>query len=125
MDLKESIVDFGGLNLQKVQWTFASTMKYCPHFYIVRGGHDFTAFLKTVEYLRKFGVEGFFYKRSGIYLYLGDYWKIWTMGAAIKITTIINIAYRGNTLENRYCKYSELEKNPNVSNIFERNNEQV
>ena len=117
--LRNKIIEYGGLDLGIVKWTYAKTMPDCPHFYIVKKPDIEKTFEKTVEYLRTFGCTDYFYDKSGIYLYLGIYWKIWTMGAPIKETTIINIAYRGNNLSNKYSKFSAEEKNPNECNIFE------
>ncbi len=72
-------------------WTFAKTMPFAPHEYIVK--HKCTLTAEEFEYFitiqREYGVKERWGKYNNLYLYIDDY-KYWTMGAPIEETTVIN-----------------------------------
>lgn len=78
-------------------WTFAKSMKYIPHWYVVRDRFkNDEDFVFMVEYIRQYGVKEKFGKREFIYFYLNGF-KYWTMGHPINLdgkphTIIINRA---------------------------------
>ena len=83
--------------IARCQWTFAKTMPWAPHEYIVRGkcplaDEDFVYF---VNMQREHGVKEHWGKYFHPYLYIDDY-KYWTMGAPIEETIIINRAKVAN-----------------------------
>ena len=77
----------------RCQWTFAKTMQFAPHEYIVREKCPLTTdeFEYFVEMQRLYGVKERWGKYNNPYLYIDDY-KYWTMGAPIEETTVINRA---------------------------------
>ena len=79
--------------IARCEWTFAKTMPWCPHEYIVRGKCPFTddEFVHFVSMQREYGVKEHWGKYYFPYLYIDDY-KYWTMGAPIEETIIINRA---------------------------------
>ncbi|MBO4443679.1 MAG: hypothetical protein J5814_02775 [Bacteroidaceae bacterium] len=83
--------------IARCQWTFAKTMPFAPHEYIVRGKCPLTEeeFLYFVDMQRRFGKEERWGRYNFPYLYIDDY-KYWTMGAPYEETTVINRA-RVNT----------------------------
>ncbi|MGB6867217.1 MAG: hypothetical protein WBE11_16145 [Candidatus Aminicenantaceae bacterium] len=87
--------------INNTQWTFAKTYADTwPHHYIVRDRVDEKLFVKTVEHIRRFGYEGWFYKMKITY-FDEDGLVYWTMGAPIDETTIINRCPKENTYEYR------------------------
>ena len=79
--------------IARCQWTFAKTMPWAPHEYIVRGkcplaDEDFVYF---VNMQREHGVKEHWGKYFHPYLYIDDS-KYWTMGAPIEETIIMNRA---------------------------------
>lgn len=74
-------------------WTFAKSMPFAPHEYIVREKCPLTTeeFEYFVNMQREHGVKERWGKYNNPYLYIDDY-KYWTMGAPIKETTVINRA---------------------------------
>ena len=88
------------LNYQKLremiarcQWTFAKTMPFAPHEYIVKDKCSLSEeeFEYFVNMQRRHGVKEQWGKYNNPYLYIDDY-KYWTMGAPIEETTVINRA---------------------------------
>lgn len=79
--------------IARCQWTFAKTMPWAPHEYIVRGKCPLTEeeFLYFIDMQRHFGVEERWGKYVLPYLYIDDN-KYWTMGAPCEETTVINRA---------------------------------
>ena len=82
------------------KWTFAKTMPFAPHEYIVKdkcplASEEFEYF---VNIQREYGVNERWGKYILPYLYINDY-KYWTMGAPIEETTVINRA-RVNAVNN-------------------------
>lgn len=74
-------------------WTYAKTMAWCPHEYIVRDRcSDLETFVKLVKHIRKYGYQQFFYKKEMTYFKIGNM-KYWSMGAPVSETTIINRAF--------------------------------
>ena len=89
-----------GLNYEKLrsmiarcEWTFAKTMPFAPHEYIVKEKCPLTTdeFEYFVNMQREHGVKEHWGKYNNPYLYIDDY-KYWTMGAPIEETTVINRA---------------------------------
>ena len=77
----------------RCQWTFAKTMPFAPHEYIVKdrcplAKEEFEYF---VEMQRQYGIKERWGKYNNPYLYVDDY-KYWTMGAPLEETTVINRA---------------------------------
>ena len=74
-------------------WTFAKTMPWCPHEYIVRGNCPLTTdeFDYFVHMQREHGVKEQWGKYYHPYLYIDNY-KYWTMGAPVEETRVINRA---------------------------------
>lgn len=79
--------------IARCQWTFAKTMPFAPHEYIVRGNCPLSdeEFVYFVEMQRQYGVKEKWGKYNNNYLYIGDY-KYWTMGAALEETKVMNRA---------------------------------
>ena len=79
--------------IARCQWTFAKTMPWAPHEYIVRGKCPLTEeeFLYFIDMQRRFGVKEHWGKYFNPYLYIDDY-KYWTMGAPVEETIIMNRA---------------------------------
>ncbi|MBQ3628049.1 MAG: hypothetical protein II947_03340 [Bacteroidaceae bacterium] len=77
----------------RCKWTFAKTMPFAPHEYIVRDKCPLTdeEFVYFVDMQRRFGVKERWGKYNNPYLYIDDY-KYWTMGAPIEETKVINRA---------------------------------
>ena len=79
--------------IARCEWTFAKTMPFAPHEYIVRQKCPLTTeeFEYFVNMQREYGVKERWGKYNHSYLYIDDY-KYWTMGAPIEETTVINRA---------------------------------
>ena len=79
--------------IARCEWTFAKSMPFAPHEYIVRDKCPLTEeeFVYFVDMQRRFGVNEHWGKYYNPYLYIDDY-KYWTMGAPIKETTVMNRA---------------------------------
>jgi hypothetical protein len=79
--------------IARCQWTFAKTMPFAPHEYIVRDKCPLTdgEFVYFVDMQRRFGVKERWGKYNHPYLYVDDY-KYWTMGDPYENTIIINRA---------------------------------
>lgn len=79
--------------IARCHWTFAKTMPWAPHEYIVRGKCPLTEeeFLYFIDMQRRFGVEERWGKNVLPYLYIDDY-KYWTMEAPYEKTIVINRA---------------------------------
>lgn len=96
--------------ISRCRWTFAKTMPWAPHEYIVRGKCPLTEeeFLYFIDMQRRFGTHERWNNYNLPYLYIDNY-KYWTMGASYDETIVINRAKTdvlGDTLS--FC--SELEK---------------
>jgi hypothetical protein len=81
----------------QVQWTFAKTMPWAPHEYIVRRNVENDKFVGLVKLIREQGER----RKWGLYrnTYLDiDEWSYWTMGAPIPVTIIINRARTGEPM---------------------------
>lgn len=74
-------------------WTFAKSMPFAPHEYIVKDKCALTKeeFEYFVNMQREHGVKERWGRYNNVYLYIDDY-KYWTMGAPIEETTVINRA---------------------------------
>lgn len=82
------------LILEESEWTFAKTMPWIPHWYILRKNFNNVFFDKMVEALRAYGIDEIFGKKNPKtyrYFYANGY-KYWTMGNPINETTVINKA---------------------------------
>ena len=79
--------------IARCQWTFAKTMPWCPHEYIVRGKSPLTEeeFLYFIEMQRSYGKVERWGRYITPYLYIDDY-KYWTMGAPVEETLVMNRA---------------------------------
>jgi hypothetical protein len=89
--------------VDSLTWTFAKTMPFIPHFYIVRDRHlDSERFEALVRYLRSHGQPGRWGSRPRstvldegriieglIYCDLGEQ-RYWTMGWPIDEETVVN-----------------------------------
>lgn len=77
--------------IARCEWTFAKTMPFAPHEYIVRDRCPLTdeEFVYFVSMQREHGVKERWGKYNHPYLYIDDY-KYWTMGAPMEETTVIN-----------------------------------
>lgn len=75
------------------KWTFAKSMPFAPHEYIVKEKCPLTTneFEYFVNMQREHGVKERWGKYNNPYLYIDDY-KYWTMGAPLEETTVINRA---------------------------------
>ena len=79
--------------IARCEWTFAKTMPFAPHEYIVKercplSDEEFEYF---VNMQREHGIRERWGKYNNPYLYIDDY-KYWTMGAPLEDTTVINRA---------------------------------
>ena len=101
--------------ISRCQWTYAKTMPWAPHEYIVRGKCPLTdeEFLYFIDAQRKHGIYEIWGRYNLPYLYIDDY-KYWTMGDTYENTTIINRA-----------KVSVLDDAINLCKEIERIREQV
>jgi hypothetical protein len=78
--------------IEESTWTYAKSMPFLPHWYIVRDRVDNKKFVEFVLYIRKYGVDRpFGKKRMFRYLDIGEF-TYWTMGNPLIETTIINRA---------------------------------
>ena len=88
-------IDFDKLRsmISRCEWTFAKTMPFAPHEYIVKEKCPLTTdeFEYFINMQREYGVKERWGKYNNPYLYIDDY-KYWTMGAPIEETTVINRA---------------------------------
>lgn len=77
--------------IARCEWTFAKTMPFAPHEYIVKDKCPLTTeeFEYFVSMQREHGVKERWGKYNHPYLYIDDY-KYWTMGAPMEETTVIN-----------------------------------
>lgn len=79
--------------IDRCGWTFAKSMPFAPHEYIVKDKCALTKeeFEYFVNMQREYGVKERWGRYNNSYLYIDDY-KYWTMGAPIEETTVINRA---------------------------------
>ena len=79
--------------IARCEWTFAKSMPFAPHEYIVRNKCPLTddEFVYFVEMQRQFGKKERWGKYNNPYLYIDGY-KYWTMGAPMDDTKVINRA---------------------------------
>lgn len=93
MLIKKRFMDIERLRvfIARCEWTFAKTMPFAPHEYIVKDKCPLTTeeFEYFVNMQREHGVEERWGKYNNPYLYIDDY-KYWTMGAPLEDTTVIN-----------------------------------
>ena len=90
-----SVLDYDKLRemIARCEWTFAKTMPFAPHEYIVKERCPLSAeeFEYFVNMQREHGIRERWGKYNNPYLYVDDY-KYWTMGAPLEDTTVINRA---------------------------------
>jgi len=93
MKSKELSTDELRSMISRCGWTFAKTMPFAPHEYIVKDKCPLTTeeFEYFVSMQREHGVKERWGKYNHPYLYIDDY-KYWTMGAPMEETTVINRA---------------------------------
>ena len=96
--------------IARCEWTFAKTMPFAPHEYIVKdkcplAAEDFEYF---VNMQREHGVKERWGKYNNPYLYIDDY-KYWTMGAPIEETTVINRA-KVHVLKETITLYEDIKR---------------
>lgn len=96
--------------IARCEWTFAKTMPFAPHEYIVRDGCPLTdeEFVYFVDMQRRFGVKERWGKYNNPYLYIDDY-KYWTMGASYDETTVINRA-KACVVDDAHIQYEGMKE---------------
>lgn len=94
-----SLEDFAAF-VERVEWTYAKTMPYHPHFYTLRKkarrlGLE-AEFESAARFIRENGYQQRFGNAEYIYFDLeddqGTTWQYWTMGAPYQRTILINRA---------------------------------
>jgi len=78
-----------------LEWTYAKTMPYCPHSYVVASRSPLTHddFVRAARVIHTFGQPAKFYRRTSIYLTSRDRTvKWWTMDCVLASTDLINQA---------------------------------
>ena len=76
--------------LESHTWTFAKTMPWIPHWYIVRKeSKNEEIFELVVDFIQKNGIPFVFGRKTYIILIYKGF-RYWTMGFPPKETTIIN-----------------------------------
>ena len=75
--------------IKRYDWTFAKTMPWCPHWYVVRRNVDNDKFVGFVKLIRAEGEIRPWGRYRHTYLDIDGY-QYWTMGAPIANTIIIN-----------------------------------
>ncbi len=70
-------------------WQLASTMPYNPHEYVLREWTDRKNFQLVVLHLREHGIE-YVFGKSEYVQYEADGAGMWTMGAPLEVTVLIN-----------------------------------
>ena len=96
--------------IARCEWTFAKSMPFAPHEYIVKDKCPLTT--EEFEYFvimqREHGVKERWGKYNNPYLYIDDY-KYWTMGAPLEDTTVINRA-KACVVNDMHQLYEEMNK---------------
>ena len=94
----------------RCEWTFAKTMPFAPHEYIVKDKCPLTTeeFESFVNMQREHGVKERWGKYNNPYLYIDDY-KYWTMGAPLEETTVINRA-KASAVNDVHLLYEGINK---------------
>ena len=92
-DMEHIIYDKLRSMIARCEWTFAKTMPFAPHEYIVKEKCPLTTeeFEYFVNMQREHGVKERWGKYNNPYLYIDDY-KYWTMGAPVEETIVMNRA---------------------------------
>ena len=106
--------------IARCKWTFAKSMPFAPHEYIVREKCPLTTeeFEYFVNMQREHGVKERWGKYNNPYLYIDDY-KYWTMGAPIEETTVINRA-KASAVNDVHQLYEGINKgNTSMSYVDE------
>ena len=96
--------------IARCEWTFAKSMPFAPHEYIVKDKCPLTAeeFECFVIMQREHGVKERWGKYNNPYLYIDDY-KYWTMGAPLEDTTVINRA-KASAVNDVHLLYKGINK---------------
>lgn len=85
---RETVIEF----LESHKWTFAKTMPWNPHFWIVKDkSRNVQEFEDVAEWIQKNGEPYWFFKTIYKCFYYNGF-RYWTMGNPPKETTIINRA---------------------------------
>ena len=90
MEIDKKYADF----IKRQTWTFASTMKNTPHWYIVKARLSYSdkkIFEEFVQYIRDVGTPARYWGYHFPYLHYDGFYY-WTMGSPIPDTKIINRA---------------------------------
>ena len=100
--------------IARCEWTFAKTMPFAPHEYIVKGRCPLSdeEFEYFVNMQREHGIREKWGKYNNPYLYVDDY-KYWTMGAPLEDTTVINRA--------KACVVNDVHQLNEETKIMEKN----
>ena len=96
--------------IARCEWTFAKTMPFAPHEYIVKEKCPLATdeFEYFVNMQREHGVKERWGKYNNSYLYIDDY-KYWTMGAPLGETTVINRA-KASSVNDVHQLYEGIHK---------------
>ena len=108
------------------EWTFAKSMPFAPHEYIVKDRCPLTKdeFEYFVNMQREHGVKERWGKYNNPNLYIDDY-KYWTMGAPLEDTTVINRA-KANAVNDVHQLYEGINKgDTTMSHVDEYIHEQL
>ena len=92
LDIPEETLAAIRSTIEAGTWTFASSMPWIPHFYVVRGKTlPYNLFVKLAIWVRHYGYDA--NHGYGVHRYLDvDGLRYWTMGAPLYETTILNRA---------------------------------
>ena len=105
--------------IARCKWTFAKTMPFAPHEYIVKGRCPLAddEFEYFVNMQRQHGVKERWGKYNNPYLYIDDY-KYWTMGDLLEVTTVINRA-KACVVDDVHELYEGISKEKDKNHIDE------
>ena len=105
--------------IARCEWTFAKSMPWCPHEYIVRAKCSLTEddFVHFVKMQRNYGTVERWGNYITPYLYIDDY-KYWTMGAPLEDTTVINRA-KASAVNDVHQLYEGINKGDTTMNYVD------
>jgi len=103
--------------IARCEWTFAKSMPFAPHEYIVRDKCPLTddEFVYFVEMQRQFGIKERWGRYNNPYLYIDGY-KYWTMGAPMEGTKVINRA-KACAVNEAHQLYNVIEQAKKENNM--------
>lgn len=92
-----AIVDDSATTIDRIRafiaenkWRYAYTMRWCPHYYVVRNASNEAEFFHFARFIREHGESRRFGKHIRQYFDL-DGWTFWSMGPVVdETTTVIN-----------------------------------